>query len=180
MLQLFYVLVAALTVFFILALLRSRRLREKYAALWIVVGLAIVLLATVPGLLKALSQLLGFEVPSNLLFVLAIFLLLGVALHLSLEISRMEDETRVLAENIAILNLIVTEAGLTDRLTGEARERTGPVGPSAPAGPADPAGPTGRSHHAKGPQAPARPGPADSPRSGTPPTAASEAPFPGG
>lgn len=161
MLQLFYVLVAALTVFFILALLRSRRLREKYAALWIVVGLAIVLLAVMPGLLKALSQLLGFEVPSNLLFVLAIFLLLGVALHLSLEISRLEDETRVLAENIAILNLIVTEAGLTEPLT---HDPTAPAGPAAPVGPADP---TGRAHHAEGPQAAARPGPADPPEPGS-------------
>ncbi|MCR2053386.1 DUF2304 domain-containing protein [Actinomyces bowdenii] len=167
MLQLFYVLVAALTVFFILALLRSRRLREKYAALWIVVGLAIVLLAVMPGLLKALSQLLGFEVPSNLLFVLAIFLLLGVALHLSLEISRLEDETRVLAENIAILNLIVTEAGLTEPLAHDPTAPADPAGPADPAAPVGPADPTGRAHHTEGPQAVARPGPADPPAPGS-------------
>ncbi|BDA63676.1 DUF2304 domain-containing protein [Actinomyces capricornis] len=159
MLQLFYVLVAALTVFFILALLRSRRLREKYAALWIVVGLAIVLLATVPGLLKSLSQLLGFEVPSNLLFVLAIFLLLGVALHLSLEISRLEDETRVLAENIAILNLIVTEAGLTE-----------PLSHTTPTGPAGPAASTGRIHCAESHRTAAGPESAGPPQPGPPPT----------
>ena len=83
MTRLFYFLVTVIVIVIILTLLRSRRLREKYAALWIVVGLAIVLLATVPGLLSFLSNLLGFEVPSNLLFVLAIFLLLGVSLHLS-------------------------------------------------------------------------------------------------
>ena len=117
MTRLFYFLVTVIVIVIILTLLRSRRLREKYAALWIVVGLAIVLLATVPGLLSFLSNLLGFEVPSNLLFVLAIFLLLGVSLHLSLEISRLEDETRVLAENVAILNLLVSRAGLAEHLT---------------------------------------------------------------
>lgn len=117
MLRFFYLFVALVAIVLILVLLRSRKLKEKYAALWIMVGLAIVLLAIAPGLLYALSRLLGFEVPSNLLFVLAIFLLLGVALHLSLEISRLEDETRILAENVAILNLVVTEAGLTDRLS---------------------------------------------------------------
>lgn len=128
MLRFFYLSVALVAIVLILVLLRSRKLKEKYAALWIMVGLAIVLLATVPSLLFSVSDLLGFEAPSNLLFVLAIFLLLGVALHLSLEISRLEDETRILAENVAILNLVVTEAGLTDRLS------QGPTAPGAAPG----------------------------------------------
>ncbi|WP_172119755.1 DUF2304 domain-containing protein [Actinomyces faecalis] len=117
MAQIVVILVALVVIVLVLGLLRSRKLREKYAALWVVVGLAIVILALAPGLLGGLASLLGVQVPSNLLFALAIFLLLGVTLHLSLEISRLEDETRVLAENIAILNLVVTEAGLTDPLT---------------------------------------------------------------
>lgn len=111
--QAFFVLVALTIMGFIVSLLRSRRLREKYAALWIVVGTAVLVLALAPSLLQVLAHMLGFQVPSNLLFLLAILLLLGVSLHLSLAISRLEDETRVLAENIAILNTIVTANGLT-------------------------------------------------------------------
>ena len=106
----FFVIVALAIMGFVVALLRSRKLREKYAALWVLVGLSIVVLALVPDLLGVLSKFLGFQVPSNLLFMLAIFLLLGVSLHLSLEISRLEDETRVLAENVAILNYAVFNA----------------------------------------------------------------------
>ena len=73
-----------------------------------------------PALLQMLAHLLGFQVPSNFLFLLAILLLLGVSLHLSLEISRLEDETRVLAEHVAILDLMLSKLSPpSDRASGE-------------------------------------------------------------
>lgn len=122
MFQVLYLLVAAVVVLSVFALLRSGHLREKYAALWVFVGLSIVILACAPGILAAIAHTLGFVVPSNFLFVLAIFLLLGVTLHHSLELTRLEDETRTLAENVAILNTIVMEAGLEDRLRSATRQ----------------------------------------------------------
>lgn len=86
----------------IATLLLRRQLREKYATLWLLIGVAVLILALFPGLLFALSRVLGFEVPSNLLFVLSIVLLVGVALHLSWELSRAEEEIRRLAEESAI------------------------------------------------------------------------------
>lgn len=83
--------------------LRSGHIREKYAALWILVGTAVIALAVFPDLLAFLARLTGVQVASNLLFFLAILLLLGVSLHLSLEASKLEDEVRVLAEEVALL-----------------------------------------------------------------------------
>lgn len=94
---------ALLIVVVIFEMLRRKVLREKYAALWLVVGLATLVLAAFPQLLAAIAQALGVQVPSNLLFALSILLALGVCLHLSWEISVVEDETRVLAEEAAIL-----------------------------------------------------------------------------
>lgn len=87
----------------IVVLLLRRRLREKYATLWIIIGLVILVLAVFPGLLLGLSRALGVEVPSNLIFALALVLLIGVALHLSWELSQAEDEVRRVAEDVAIL-----------------------------------------------------------------------------
>ena len=84
-------------------MLRQRKLREKYAVLWILVGIITLVLAGFPQMLNWAAEVTGFAVPSNLLFVLAIFLLMGVCLHLSLENSVVEDETRTLAEEAAIL-----------------------------------------------------------------------------
>lgn len=87
----------------IVALLLRRRLREKYAFLWLIVGIVILVLALFPELLTGLASLMGVAVPSNLIFALAIALLVGVALHLSWELSLAEDEARRVAEEVAIL-----------------------------------------------------------------------------
>jgi hypothetical protein len=93
---------AVLVLVIIVSLLLRRQLREKYATLWIIIGLVILILAVFPGLLLWLSDLLGVAVPSNLIFALALVLLIGVALHLSWELSLAEDEVRRVAEDVAI------------------------------------------------------------------------------
>ena len=98
----FYLVLAVGIVAGILVLLRSRRLREKYAALWIVVGVASIVLAAWPALLAKAATLVGVQVGSNLLFAFAIILLLGVCLQLSLEVSTQEEKIRRLAEEAAI------------------------------------------------------------------------------
>lgn len=99
---------AVIAVGLIVELLRRRQLTEKYAAIWLVVGAAIVLLAAWPALLTQVSRLVGIAVPSNLLFFGAAFVLLLVCLQLSREASRLEEETRTLAEELALLRQDVT------------------------------------------------------------------------
>jgi hypothetical protein len=100
---------SVLILFGILELLRRRQLSEKYAVLWLVVGVLILIVTIFPGLLSSISQAVGVQVASNLLFFVAIVFLTGVALHLSWELSRLEDETRKLAEDLAILRLDVDQ-----------------------------------------------------------------------
>jgi hypothetical protein len=114
---------ALLIVVVVFEMLRRKVLREKYAALWLVVGLATLALAAFPQLLAAVASAVGVQVPSNLLFALSILLALGVCLHLSWEISVVEDETRVLAEESAILRADLER--LEARLDAElARQRS--------------------------------------------------------
>lgn len=97
----FFVVLVMLVLIF--ELLRRRRLREKYAALWIIIGVGVLVLAAFPELLFWASQLLNVQVPSNLLFAMALLLLMSVCLHLSFEQSQSEDEIRILAEEVGIL-----------------------------------------------------------------------------
>jgi hypothetical protein len=97
----FFVVLVMLVLIF--ELLRRRQLREKYAALWIIIGMGVLILAAFPQLLFWASQLLHVQVPSNLLFAMALLLLMSVCLHLSFEQSQSEDEIRVLAEEVGIL-----------------------------------------------------------------------------
>ncbi|QLD12558.1 DUF2304 domain-containing protein [Microbacterium oleivorans] len=88
----------------VVRLLILRRIREKYAVLWLVLGVIVLVLGVFPGVLEAATDALGVELPVNLLFATALAVLLGVALHLSWELSMSEDETRRLAEDVAILS----------------------------------------------------------------------------
>ncbi|MEN2738059.1 DUF2304 family protein [Microbacterium sp. X-17] len=93
----------------IVILLMRRQLREKYALLWLLIGVVLLALAVFPDLLGELARLLGVVVPSNLLFALAVALLIGVTLHLSWELSNAEEEIRKVAEEVAILRAEVDQ-----------------------------------------------------------------------
>jgi len=90
-------------------MLLTRRLQEKYAVLWIVIALCVLVLGLFPQLLLWATALIGVQLPVNLLFALAILLLLGVAMHLSWELSSAENEIRRLAEEAAISGAIVDQ-----------------------------------------------------------------------
>lgn len=88
---------------YVFEMLRRQKLREKYAVLWIIVGIGTLVLSAFPQLLSGASKLLGIQIPANLLFIMTLILLVGVCLHLSREQSTAEDEVRILAEELAIL-----------------------------------------------------------------------------
>ncbi|MCA4132253.1 DUF2304 domain-containing protein [Arthrobacter sp. M4] len=110
-------LVALVIVALVFEMLRRKKLREKYAALWLLVGGATLVLAAFPRLLNIVAEMVGVQLPSNLLFAMSILMLLGVCLHLSWEISVVEDETRALAEEVAILRaqMEAIAAGVADK-----------------------------------------------------------------
>ncbi|MBW8761693.1 MAG: DUF2304 domain-containing protein [Microbacterium sp.] len=115
----------------IIWMLLSHRLREKYAVLWLIIGLAMLTLTVFPGLLVGLSGVLGVEVPANLLFILALALLVGVTLHQSWELSTAEDETRRVAEEVAILRAEIEY--LQSRVDGPSpKRRDDPPADAAP------------------------------------------------
>jgi hypothetical protein len=93
----------------IFELLRRRQLSEKYTVLWLAVGVVLLVLTVFPNVLVSISRSAGVTLPANLLFFVAIVFLICVALHLSWELSRLENETRKLAEDLAILRLELDE-----------------------------------------------------------------------
>ena len=93
------------TLLLLFELLRRRRLREKYAVFWVVVALLTLVVAIFPSTLAAVADLVGVSVPSNLLFFVASMVLLGVSIHHSYELGRLEERTRTLAEEIALMRL---------------------------------------------------------------------------
>ncbi len=98
----------------VVELLRRRQLREKYAALWIVVGVSSLVLAVLPAVLIDVAVFLGFQVPANMLFLLAAIVLTTISMQLSLEAGHREDETQRLGEEVALLRLEIQRLAIRD------------------------------------------------------------------
>jgi hypothetical protein len=86
-------------------MMRRQRLREKYAVFWAVVALFTLVVAAVPAVLDWAAAVVGVSVPANLLFFVASMLLLVVSVQHSSELGRLEERTRTLAEEVALLRL---------------------------------------------------------------------------
>jgi hypothetical protein len=88
----------------IVDLVRRRRLREEYSWLWVVTGLAIFLLAASQSLLLRLTTLLGAKIPASTLFFGGLMFLTVISLHFTTQISRLADQTKELAQRVAMLD----------------------------------------------------------------------------
>ena len=102
-LDVFVLVVACLNVAVMLELVRRRQLREKYALLWLAVGVGGILLGVGRTLVDRLADALGVDYGPSMVFLGAIVFLLLVCVHLSWEVSRLEDRTRTLARELALL-----------------------------------------------------------------------------
>jgi hypothetical protein len=96
---------AIIVVVTLFEMLRRHRLREKYALIWFVLAMGSLTVAAFPALLYGLADLLNVQVPSNLVFFIASLLLLAMSLQHSFEIGKLEERTRTLAEEVALLRL---------------------------------------------------------------------------
>jgi hypothetical protein len=101
-------------------LVRRRRLMERYALLWLLSTSVLLLLAAWTGLLEWVADRAGVAVPSNALFVVGFAFVLVLLLHFSLAISRLSDETKVLAQQVARLDQELRESRREPEVVAEA------------------------------------------------------------
>ena len=94
---------ALLLLLVVFELIRSRRLQERYALLWLVTGTILLILAVWRGALSKLADLVGIAYPPSALFVLASFFILVLLLHYSTVISNLSDQNQILAQRLALL-----------------------------------------------------------------------------
>jgi hypothetical protein len=111
-----------LLILVVFELIRRRRLRERYALLWLLTGLVLLVLSAWRGGLNTIAGWVGVETyPPAILFAVASFFILVVLLHYSTVISKLSDQNSILAQRIALLE---------SRLDGSAGESPGPEGQS--------------------------------------------------
>ncbi len=101
--QLFAALASVALLGIVIELIRARKLRERYALLWLATAAVILVFAVWRSGLHELSRALGVAYPPNALFVLAMLFVLALLLHFSTVISKLSDRTTALTQRLALM-----------------------------------------------------------------------------
>jgi hypothetical protein len=102
--QIIAVIVTGAMFLIVLELVRRRRLVERYALLWMLAALGLVVLAVWRDLLDIAADMLGIADPPNALFIVAFGIAYVLLLHFSVATSRLSEETKILAQEVARLD----------------------------------------------------------------------------
>jgi hypothetical protein len=101
--QIVAILAAAAMLLGVLELVRQRRLLERYALGWMFAAIVFLVLAVWRGALAEIAGIVGIATPSNALFFVAVGAILLLLLHFSVAVSRLQDQTKVLAQRLALV-----------------------------------------------------------------------------
>jgi hypothetical protein len=87
----------------VLELVRRRRLMERYALLWLACALILLALSVWRNGLELFADAVGVAYAPSALFLVALGFILLLLLHFSLVISRLADQTKVLAQRLGLV-----------------------------------------------------------------------------
>jgi hypothetical protein len=86
----------------VLELIRRNRLQERFSVVWFVAGLGMLVGAAFPGLLTLVADAMGVRDTNVALFSIVLLFLLGLALNLSVTMSRQATQITRLAQEQAL------------------------------------------------------------------------------
>jgi len=111
-----------LLILVVLELIRGRRLKERYALLWLVTGVVLLVLSVWREGLTTIAGWLGVATyPPAILFAIATLFIIVVLLHYSTVLSQLDEQNMLLAQRLALLETEV------DRLRDDGSGPTGAV-----------------------------------------------------
>jgi len=113
--QLLAIIGSAALLFFVLELVRRKRFMERYALVWLLSAIVMLGLSIWKGGLTEIAQTLGIAYPPNALFLIAFGFVLVLLLHFSLAVSRLSDQTKVLAQRLGLVEQRLADAERRDR-----------------------------------------------------------------
>jgi hypothetical protein len=122
--QILAILVSGALLLVVLEMVRRKAFLERYALLWLLSAIVLLALSVWRGLLESLADFIGIAYPPNALFLVAFGVVLVLLLHFSLAVSRLSDQTKVLAQRLALLEQRQSEVEQPAAIeAAQARER---------------------------------------------------------
>jgi len=121
--SIFVVVVAIAIAVTVLTYVRKWRLREEYSLLWLLLAAVMVLLATFEGITVWIAARLDVVYAPSIIFFIALAFVAAMLFHYSLEISRLSDQSRRLAQELSLLRARIERAGQLLPPSGGSSER---------------------------------------------------------
>jgi len=94
---------------FVVELIRQGLLKERYSLLWLLSGVVLLVLSSSRNVLEFISHFVGIYYPPSFLFLVAFLFLLVITLHFTVVISGLSEKNKRLAQELALLRLMVEE-----------------------------------------------------------------------
>lgn len=91
-----------LTMWFMLRAIRSSEAQIEDSVFWIAFSALLLLMSLFPQIVFWVSRLLGIQSPTNMVFLLVIFVLVVRVFTLTTRISRLDESVKRLAEELAL------------------------------------------------------------------------------
>ena len=88
---------------FVVNLVRTRKLKEEFALLWLLTAVVLVLAPLFIDYLDMVAHALGIEYPPAFIFVLAIISVLLILFQFSMRLSHFSDQIKALTQELALL-----------------------------------------------------------------------------
>ncbi|MDM8235023.1 DUF2304 domain-containing protein [[Ruminococcus] torques] len=94
--------VAIVFVVLVIKVINRKKLRLQYSLVWLLISAGIVLFALLPDIVIGLSEVMGVEVPSNFLYMIALIVLLIITFYLTMIVSKQSEEIKRLIQMTSI------------------------------------------------------------------------------
>lgn len=102
-LKLALILVVLIYVFCIMKAVKRKNMRIGYLIFWCITTVILIIALLVPNLVETISSLLGFEMPINMIFSGAIFVILYLIFDLTILITKEYNKNVLLIQEISML-----------------------------------------------------------------------------
>jgi hypothetical protein len=107
--RLFAMVLGLAVLLFVVNLVRTKKLKEEFALLWLLTAVVLVLAPLFIDYLDLIAHGLGIDYPPAFIFLLAIISLLLILFQFSMRISGFSEQIKVLAQELALLRAQVED-----------------------------------------------------------------------
>jgi len=103
--RIFLIIGSLATLLYFINSIRKSKLKINHSIFWVIFGMVLLLLACVPQGFFWISRLVGFQSPSNLIYLIVIFLLTVKLFTTTMRLSKLSEQVAALSQEIAIARL---------------------------------------------------------------------------